>query len=279
MAEKNVVLGKDRIILPLDVDNAKDAIELSIRLQDEVGLFKVGMELINSVGYDIFFDLCHMGIKPERVFLDLKFHDIPNTVAGASRAVTKRGVGMFNVHCSGGVSMMKAAKEASLEQAGVLGIDPPLVLGVTVLTSLSYDDLSEINLFDDMLSEAYRASTTMAKEESKKYIEEKKKEAVECLVLKRALAAKNAGLDGVVCSPHEIEAIRKACGKDFLIVTPGVRPAGADVNDQKRVMTPGEAIRKGADYLVIGRPIIKAKSPVAAAVTIAEEIEQAFNLN
>lgn len=233
-------MSKDKIVLPLDVNSAEKAVELAKLLKDDVGAFKVGLELINSAGLGIFNEIRQAGA--EKIFYDCKFHDIPNTVAGASRAVAKLGVWMFNVHCAGGFAMMKAAKDAAVETAGSLGKPQPLVIGVTVLTSI---DQSTLN--DDL-----RVPGTVADQ-----------------VVHFAKLARDAGLDGVVASPHEIELIRAACGKDFLIVTPGVRPAGADIGDQKRVMTPGEAVAKGADYLVIGRPIIAAADPKAAAQSIA----------
>ena len=229
-------MSKDKIIVPLDVDSAEKAIKLVEILKDEVGAFKVGLELVNSAGLGIFNEIRAAGA--EKIFYDCKFHDIPNTVAGASRAVARFGVWMFNVHCSGGSAMMNAAKNAAIEESERLGMNPPVVIGVTLLTSIDQQALNnEIGV-----------SGTVADQ-----------------VVSMARLAKAAGLDGVVASPHEIELIRSACGPDFMIITPGVRPAGADMGDQKRVMTPKEAIEKGADYLVIGRPIIKADDPKMAA--------------
>ncbi len=236
-------MSKHKIIIPLDVDTPKKAVELVEVLRDEVGAFKVGLELVNSAGLGIFDKIRAAGA--EKIFYDCKFHDIPNTVAGASRAAAKMDVWMFNVHCSGGFAMMKAAKDAAVETAERLGVTPPLVIGVTVLTSIDQDTLNN----------ELRVPGTVADQ-----------------VVNLAKLAKQAGLDGVVASPHEIEAIRAACGPDFLIVTPGVRPLGGDLGDQKRVMTPAEAVQRGADYLVIGRPIIKAEDPKAAARAIAEGI-------
>ncbi len=236
-------MSKEKIILPLDVDTAEKAVELAKLLKDEVGAFKVGLELINSAGLGIFDQIRQAGAK--KIFYDCKFHDIPNTVAGASRAAAKFGVWMFNVHCSGGFAMMKAAKDAAVEESAKLGKPCPLVIGVTVLTSID----------QTVLNDEMRVSGTVADQ-----------------VVNLAKLAKKAGLDGVVASPHEIELIRAACGPDFLIVTPGVRPAGAAIGDQKRVMTPVEAVAKGADYLVIGRPIIKAEDPKSAAASIAASI-------
>lgn len=236
-------MSKDKIIIPLDVDSPEKAVDLVKKLKDDVGVFKVGLELINIAGLTIFEKIKAAGA--DKIFYDCKLHDIPNTVAGASRAISKMGIWLFNVHCAGGFAMMKSAREAACESADKLGIAPPKVVGVTILTSID----------QSILNGEMRVQGTVADQ-----------------VVHFAKLAKEAGLDGVVASPHEIELIRKACGDDFMIVTPGVRPAGGEVGDQKRVMTPGEAVKKGADYLVIGRPIIKADDPVAAARVIAEEI-------
>lgn len=236
-------MSKDKIIIPLDVKSADEAVELVKLLKGHVGVFKVGLELINSAGFGIFDAIREAGA--EKIFYDCKFHDIPNTVAGASRAAAKLGVWMFNVHCTGGFDMMKAAKDAAIQSAKEAGLPCPLVIGVTILTSIS----------QEILSNEIGVNKTVSEE-----------------VLSLAKLAKDAGLDGVVCSPHEITLIKEACGKDFLLVTPGVRPAGADIGDQKRVMTPSEAIKAGSDYLVIGRPIIKAANPAQAADDIAKEI-------
>ena len=237
------VMAKDKIILALDVDSEEKALCLVRELKDEVGAFKVGLELFNTTGPEIFRSLEKAGAG--RVFYDCKLHDIPNTVAGASRAVARMGVWMFNVHTTGGSAMMKAAAEAARETASKLGVVAPKVIGVTVLTSIDEATLrGELMVGQD----------------------------VKAQVVHLARLAKSAGLDGVVASPQEIEAIRDACGPDFLIVTPGVRPAGAELGDQKRVMTPGEAVRRGADYVVIGRPITAADDPIAAARAISAEI-------
>jgi len=236
-------LATDRIILALDVDSETKAIGLVRSLADEVGAVKVGLELFNSTGPDIFARLKQAGA--ERIFYDCKFLDIPNTVAGASRAAARMGVWMLNVHTTGGSTMMKAAAEAARQTAAQTGVPAPLVIGVTVLTSIDETILrDELVVSSDVRSQ----------------------------VAHLALLAKNSGMDGVVASPHEIGAIRDACGKDFLIITPGVRPRGAAVGDQKRVMTPGEAIAHGADFVVIGRPITAAEDPVAAARAIAAEM-------
>ncbi|MHB9035831.1 MAG: orotidine-5'-phosphate decarboxylase [Armatimonadota bacterium] len=236
-------MSKQKIIIPLDVDTPKKAVALVEQLTGEVGAFKVGLELINAAGFGIFDKIREAGA--DKIFYDCKLHDIPNTVAGASRAIAKMGVWLFNVHCAGGFAMMKAAKDAAVEVAEQMGINPPQVIGVTVLTSID----------QAVLNDEMRVPGSVADQ-----------------VVNLAKLAKRAGLDGVVASPHEIELIREACGSDFMIVTPGVRPAGGEIGDQKRVMTPGEAVRRGADYIVIGRPITKAGDPIAAARAIAGEM-------
>lgn len=235
--------ARERVILALDVDNAHSAIQMVGRLQGHVGAFKVGLELVNAAGLDIFEKLTDAGAS--RIFYDAKLHDIPNTVAGAMRAIARRELWMVNVHASGGSRMIRAAADALRETAAPLQIAPPLLLGVTLLTSLSQDDLRD---------ELHVGMTTVE------------------YVIALAQLTQQAGAQGVVASPQEIEAVRAACGPDFLIVTPGVRPSGVDAGDQRRTMTPGEAIRRGADYLVIGRAITSDPDPIAAAHHIAEEI-------
>ena len=242
--QKEPSLSKEKIIVALDVDTTDKAVVLVKQLKNDVGAFKVGLELVNSAGLDIFDKIKDAGAG--KIFYDCKFHDIPNTVAGASRAAAGFGVWMFNVHACGGFAMMKAAKDAAIEVGDKLGIAPPLVIAVTVLTSIDQPTLNnELGVPGPVADQ----------------------------VVHLARLAQDAGLDGVVASPHEIELIRLACGKDFLIITPGVRPAGGDIGDQKRVMAPGEAVRKGSSYLVVGRPITKADDPAYAARAIAEEIE------
>ncbi|MBQ0105536.1 MAG: orotidine-5'-phosphate decarboxylase [Armatimonadetes bacterium] len=232
---------KNKIIIPLDVDTEEKAVELVSSLKDHVGAFKVGLELINTAGFGIFDAIKKAGA--EKIFYDCKFCDIPNTVKGASLGAVSKGVWMFNVHALGGYDMMKSAKDAALSKAQELNIPAPLVIAVTILTSINNDTLRSIGVEKDVKQE----------------------------VASLAKLAKDAGLDGVVCSPHEIEIIREACGKDFTIVTPGVRPKGSAIGDQKRVMTPLEAVTKGADYIVVGRPITKAENPVEAAKNLFSE--------
>jgi orotidine-5'-phosphate decarboxylase len=180
-------------------------------------------------------------------FLDLKLHDIPNTVAGGMRAVVELEPTFITIHTAGGSAMMKAAVEAAASEAKRLGVARPKLLGVTVLTSLDKSDLAAIGVASDTADQARRL----------------------------ALLARDAGLDGVICSPLEVEALRAACSKDFVLMVPGIRPAGASVGDQKRVMTPRQAVALGANHLVIGRPITEAADPAAAAQAIAQDLEAA----
>lgn len=233
---------KNPIIIALDVDTMEQAENLVNKLGPFAGGFKVGMQLYNSVGPE---SVLRLREKNVPVFVDLKLHDIPNTVAGAARVLTRHGAAILNVHAAGGVDMMAAAADASREEAARTGIKPPLVIAVTVLTSISQDVFNkEIGI------------TGSIKER----------------VVSWALLAREAGLDGVVASPLEITPIRKACGEDFVIITPGVRPAGAAADDQRRTMTPGEAVRLGANYLVVGRPVTAAPDQVKALCTILDEI-------
>jgi orotidine-5'-phosphate decarboxylase len=236
---------KDRLIVALDVEGLAQAEALLDRLQGVVGTWKIGSQLFTASGPTAVELVKKRG---GAVFLDLKFHDIPNTVAGAVREATRMGVFMLNVHASGGSAMLKAAAEAARQAAREFGVKKPLCLAVTVLTSLDRALLQrELNV---PLS-------------------------VEGHVLHLAKLAKDAGLDGSVCSPQEIRAIRNAHGQEWVIVTPGVRPAGSEAGDQARVSTPEQAIRAGADYLVVGRPITAAPDPKAAATAILEAIVKA----
>ncbi len=234
-----------KILVPLDTDTAQKALTLAKALQGDVAGFKVGLELINAAGFGILDDLKAMAGGDVKIFYDCKFHDIPNTVTGASQAAAGRGVWMFNVHASGGRAMMEAAVAGAHEGADTAGVAWPLVIAVSVLTSISGDVLkNEIGV----------------------------ERPVEAQVVALARLAQDAGCDGLVASPLEIKAIRAACGPDFTLVIPGVRPAGADLGDQKRVMTPREAVDAGADYIVVGRPITGAADPSAAARAINQEV-------
>ena len=236
---------KDRLIVALDVESLSQAEALLDRLQGIVGTYKIGPQLFTASG-PAAVELVQK--RRGSVFLDLKFHDIPHTVAGAVREATRLGAAMLDVHASGGSPMLKAAAEAARAAAREFSVVKPLCLAVTVLTSLDRALLQrELNV---PLS-------------------------VEGHALHLSQLAKAAGLDGCVCSPQEIRALRNALGPDWAIVTPGVRRAGSGADDQARVATPEAAIRAGADYLVVGRPITAAPDPKAAASVILEAIAQA----
>jgi orotidine-5'-phosphate decarboxylase len=227
------------ILVALDVESAAKALELANQLRGSVGGYKIGKQLFTAAGPAMVRELTARG---DRVFLDLKFHDIPNTVAGAVQSAVATGAWMVNVHASGGSAMMKAAAEAAAQAAVATGRPKPLVIGVTVLTSMTDAGLQEIGVRRSMIDQ----------------------------VVHLAKLAKSSGLDGVVASPQETRAIRDACGPDFQIVTPGIRPADQQgKDDQARTLTPAEAIAAGATYLVIGRPITSAPDPREAADRIA----------
>lgn len=228
-----------RVLVALDVDSAAAAAALADRLRGAVAGFKIGKQLFTAEGPSIVQALAARG---DRVFLDLKFHDIPNTVAGAIAAAVATGAWMVNVHTSGGRRMMAAAAEAATDAAARHRRPRPLVIGVTVLTSLDDEALHETGVERPVIEQ----------------------------VVHLARLAQAAGLDGVVASPQEVAAIRAACGADFLIVTPGIRPpAAAGTDDQVRTMGPVEALAAGASYLVVGRPITGASDPRAAADEMA----------
>ena len=237
-------MSQNQLIVALDVENLADANRLVTTLFDDVKWFKIGKQLFTAVG-PASVKLLHETRK--NIFLDLKFHDIPNTVAGAVVSATKIGANMINIHASGGLEMMRAAGEAAEKQASELGIPEPTLLGVTLLTSVD-----EANFQRDFGTQR----------------------KLEDQVAYQAELSQKAGLDGVVASPLEIELIRKVCGNDFVILTPGVRPTWAAANDQQRVMTPAEAIDAGADYIVVGRPITAADNPREAARKIVQEIDK-----
>ena len=235
-------LPADRLILALDVDSVDRATRLVDALAGQVTRFKIGSQLFTAAGPSAVEAVRKRGGD---VFLDLKFHDIPNTVEGAAREAVRLGVFMFNVHASGGRAMMSAASRGAAEAAHTLGLPRPLVIAVTVLTSLDRVALA---------SELHVASS------------------IEGHVLHLCTLAREAGLDGNVASPNEIRAIRNAMGRAWAIVTPGVRPAGSEHHDQSRVATPRAAVEAGADYLVVGRPITGAPDPARAAEGILAEM-------
>jgi len=233
--------GRIPIFVAIDTPDRVGARELARRLGDSVGGIKLGLEFFNANGPEGVRDVTS---GHDNLFLDLKYHDIPKTVASAVRAAVRLQPMILNVHAAGGAAMMRAARQAADEESARLGVRRPLVIAVTVLTSLDDADLGSVG----------------------------QKGPVKEQVVRLARLAGDCGLDGVVCSPHEIAAIRDACGPDPTLVVPGIRPAGAVKGDQKRVMTPGEALAAGADWLVIGRPITGAADPAAAARRIAAEL-------
>ena len=237
----------DKLIVALDVETPREALSLVEQLHDVAGMFKIGSQLFTLAGPQIVKDVLNSGAK---VFLDLKFHDIPHQVAGSARSAAQLGVSMFTIHASGGTEMMKRAVEAVSDVAEREQTSPSAVLAVSVLTSMDANSLSQIGI-------------NSSPEES---------------VLRLVKLAAAAGVDGVVASPQEAQTIRATVAKpDFLVVTPGIRPATKDAaaDDQRRIATPSAALRGGASYLVVGRPITAAADPVAAAREIAAEMELA----
>ncbi len=236
-------MTRNPVFCALDTTDPEGALALARRLHGLVGGLKLGLEFFVANG--------PAGIKAVAqahvpLFLDLKFHDIPNTVAGAMRGAVRLGPLMTTVHAGGGLAMMTAAVDAAAEEACRLAIDRPKVLAVTVLTSMGPEDLPATGVAGPVLDQVKRL----------------------------AGLAQAAGVDGVVCSPHEVDALRAQCGPSFQLVIPGIRPAWAAANDQKRVLTPAEALAKGADWLVIGRPITAAADPALAARTIQSELAE-----
>jgi len=231
------------IFFPLDTPDLEYAIKITGALKGLIGGVKIGKEFFTSLGPDGVIRINELGVP---VFIDLKFHDIPNTVAGAVRSAIDLKPMMINVHAQGGRTMLKAARDAGIEHADKMNITPPLILGVTVLTSMDDQDLAEVGVSDKILDQVKRL----------------------------AMLCQECGLDGVVCSAGEIESLRNLCGRDFKLLSPGIRPKWASKNDQKRSVTPREAIELGADYLVIGRPISSADNPAEAAKKIIFEISE-----
>jgi len=234
--------ARSKIIFALDVDTFDAATQWVTTLSGRVGMFKVGKQLFTAYGPDIVRMIEDAGGE---VFLDLKYHDIPNTVAMASREAARLKVKLFNLHALGGYEMM--ARTMEMMDREFPGNDRSKVLAVTILTSSTEETLRQVGI----------------------------EYPVTEMVPRLALLAKKAGIDGVVASPREVPLIRQACGSDFLIVTPGVRPSFAATDDQKRIMTPGDAVAAGSDYLVIGRPISAAADPLRAVEAIVDEIAAA----
>lgn len=231
-------MADERLIVALDFHKMDDVKNLVNELGDSVVFYKVGMELFYSVGTEV---VTWLKSQNKKIFLDLKLHDIPNTVAGGLCSLMNLGADILNVHAAGGYTMMKTAADRLREESAKAGIVKPKLIAITVLTSIN---------------QAEWCGTLKISEQ----------------VVEFAKTAKNAGLDGVVASPQEAALIRENCGKDFLIITPGIRPAGSDINDQSRISTPAAAIANGANYLVVGRPIRSAENPKLAAENILAEI-------
>jgi len=236
MTESVSSAARERLIVALDVSTASEAYALLRRIGDAAGIYKVGLQLFTSEGPSLVRELVSSG---RRVFLDLKLHDIPNTVSHAVKSAAELGAHMITVHASGGAAMLRAATEAAGDRLNILA--------VTVLTSLSDDDMQEIGVAGRVADQA----------------------------LRMAELARNTGCHGVVTSPREASLLRRALGEGFAIVTPGVRPAGAESHDQQRIATPAQAIGNGASHIVVGRPITHAPDPAAAAQAIISEIEKA----
>lgn len=240
--------ARAKLIVALDLANGDEAREVAKRLSGQVGMFKVGSQLFTAAGPAIVRELITSG---ERVFLDLKFHDIPNTVAAASVQATLLGVSIFNIHATNGAETMLRTRAAVDEVVAKEGIQKPAVIAVTALTSLDDATMGQIGVSDSVPEQ----------------------------VIRLAQLTNSAGLDGVVASPREIAMVRAAVTNEgFLIVTPGVRPAGAAQDDQKRVMSARDAIAAGADYLVIGRPVLAAQDPIAAIEAIVSEMADGLAL-
>lgn len=230
------------LIVAADVSEEKKLDNLLSALAGRPVWIKLGLEALSAFGFDIIGRVKKAGFK---VFADVKFHDIPNTVGGASRVLARTGADLFNIHCSGGRAMCEAARRESEAEATRLGNPRPLVVGVTLLTSLEEEDMQAVGI---------GGSTKDA-------------------ALRMARLGFDAGLDGIVCSVHEVEAAKAAMGRNFLTVCPGIRPRGSATGDQKRVATPSLAIRAGADFVVVGRPVTLAEDPAAACGAILSEIK------
>lgn len=235
---------KEKIVLALDVETIEEAKELVDKLSPYTGTFKVGLQLFMGYGLEI---VNYILSKNSNFFLDVKLHDIPNTVQKASENIILRGANFFNIHCTGGVEMMKAARIGADKIAQQLNKKPPIILGVTMLTSISQ------NVLDNEF-------------EVNKNVSE--------FAIRLAKLAKEAGLDGVVASAVEVENIKKELGPDFKVLCPGIRPKWSLTDDQKRIATPSEAIKRGADYIVIGRAVTKRENPIEAMEKIYKEIEE-----
>jgi len=238
--------AKDRLVVALDVDSREQAISLVEELNPFVGLFKIGSQLFTATGPQLVKEIIGRGAK---VFLDLKYHDIPNTVASAVVAAMRLGVSICNVHALGGLVMMRQVAEECEKVAAKESLTKPIILAVTVLTSHDQASLNDLAINENLSD----------------------------LVVRLAKLTQKAGLDGVVASAQEITLIRNATQSPFVVLTPGLRPAQSDTQDQKRVMTPEEALKAGSDYLVIGRPILAHPNPAKAAAEIVASLEKSSN--
>lgn len=234
-------MKSEKLIVALDIENLSEVERIVDLLKDRISIFKIGLQLFTKEGPRAVEMVQKKGC---RVFLDLKYHDIPNTAAKASREATRLGVFMFTVHTLGGDEMMKRCRDSVVETSINEGIVRPMIIGVTILTSIDQKALTDLGIKENLRNEARHLSD-------------------------RAL---RAGLDGVVASPEEVRLIREGCGKDFIIVTPGIRPEGTSFDDQKRIMTPRDAIREGSNFLVIGRPVLMAEDPLKVVENIIIEI-------
>jgi orotidine-5'-phosphate decarboxylase len=230
-----------QLIVALDVESAEEAEQLVDRLYELDLIFKIGLESLYGYSERLF---AYCEARDVRFFVDAKLHDIPRTVAAAVRQLVRPGAQIINVHALGGLDMMRAALDAAVERAGELGLSPPQIFAVTILTSIAAEDLAELGLRGGPGENATRL----------------------------AALARDAGCAGVVCSGHEVRELKRFFGEDFLTLTPGIRPAGSAHGDQKRVMTPAQAVAEGADYIVVGRPITRASDPLAAARAILAEM-------
>ena len=233
-----------KLVVALDMNERKDLDSIISKLEGHPVWVKVGLEATSAFGLGLVSELKQKGFS---VFADMKLHDIPNTVEWAAKVITRSGADIFNVHCMGGKAMCQAAVKGATEEAREIGRDRPFVLGVTVLTSMGPEDLGAIGM----------------------------RGTPRDTVIRLATLGKEAGLDGMISSAQEIKVVRDYFGKDFVILTPGIRPTGGEINDQKRVTTPAEAVRAGADYLVVGRPITASPNPSEALKAILAEIKEA----